>query len=269
MIAENLLREPDNPKFRQFKPTNTIIKRDLVNPKGALEYAVAVRRTPFFCCAVTPFSSRDTSFPHPFLFLADGFPSRGLFAFSSPPLMCHVADCDTYPRPSQVIHYQPYYTFSNKHMTELHIGAAILREAIQTAEKEDDERLRLKMAKAEEEMRIKRVCSLRHKIPSYWIQLCSRQRKPLWMIARRRCSVPNVNDSSVTRRSTTGPSHLHLPVRRKKTWKSKARCSCSIHVNVREPIKMQVNPSPSDQSIHCRSLCITSITISKMLLQCL
>jgi hypothetical protein len=48
MIAENLLREPDNPKFRQFKPTNTIIKRDLVSPKGALEYAVAVRRTPFF-----------------------------------------------------------------------------------------------------------------------------------------------------------------------------------------------------------------------------
>lgn len=46
-IAENLLREPDNPKFRQFKPTNTIIKRDLVDPKGALEYAVAVRPTSF------------------------------------------------------------------------------------------------------------------------------------------------------------------------------------------------------------------------------
>jgi hypothetical protein len=43
-IAENLLRDPDNPKFRQFKPTNTIIKRDLVDPKGTLEYAVAVRR---------------------------------------------------------------------------------------------------------------------------------------------------------------------------------------------------------------------------------
>ncbi|KAH9076979.1 hypothetical protein EDB83DRAFT_2347565 [Lactarius deliciosus] len=40
-IAENLLREPDNPKFRQFKPTNTIIKRDIVDPKGTLEYAVA------------------------------------------------------------------------------------------------------------------------------------------------------------------------------------------------------------------------------------
>ncbi|KAI0053537.1 hypothetical protein FA95DRAFT_1552024 [Auriscalpium vulgare] len=42
MIAENLIREPDNAKFRQFKPTNSIIKRDLVDPKGALEYAVAL-----------------------------------------------------------------------------------------------------------------------------------------------------------------------------------------------------------------------------------
>jgi len=42
-------------------------------------------------------------------------------------------------------------------MTELHIGAAILREAIQTAEKEDDTALKLKMAKAEEEMRIKKA----------------------------------------------------------------------------------------------------------------
>ncbi|KAI0320812.1 hypothetical protein OF83DRAFT_1102877 [Amylostereum chailletii] len=41
-IAQNLLKEPDNPKFRQFKPTNTIIKRDLVDPKGALEYAIAL-----------------------------------------------------------------------------------------------------------------------------------------------------------------------------------------------------------------------------------
>ncbi|CAA7259800.1 unnamed protein product [Cyclocybe aegerita] len=39
-IAENLLREPDNPKYQQFKPTNTVIKRDLVDPKGALEYAI-------------------------------------------------------------------------------------------------------------------------------------------------------------------------------------------------------------------------------------
>lgn len=39
-IAENLLREPDNPKFRQFKPTNNTIKKNLIDVKGALEYAV-------------------------------------------------------------------------------------------------------------------------------------------------------------------------------------------------------------------------------------
>ncbi|KAG6844913.1 hypothetical protein H0H87_002612 [Tephrocybe sp. NHM501043] len=41
-IAENLLREPENPKFQQFKPTNTTIKRNLVDPKGTLEYAIEV-----------------------------------------------------------------------------------------------------------------------------------------------------------------------------------------------------------------------------------
>lgn len=57
-IAENLLKDPDNPKFRQFKvcsrsthiileltfmkPTNTVIKKNLVETKGALEYAIQV-----------------------------------------------------------------------------------------------------------------------------------------------------------------------------------------------------------------------------------
>ncbi|KAG5722273.1 hypothetical protein E4T56_gene10012 [Termitomyces sp. T112] len=39
-IAENLLHEPDNPKFLQFKPTNTVIKKNLVDPKGTLEYVI-------------------------------------------------------------------------------------------------------------------------------------------------------------------------------------------------------------------------------------
>ncbi|KAG7449173.1 uncharacterized protein BT62DRAFT_929155 [Guyanagaster necrorhizus] len=39
-ISKNLLREPENPKFQQFKPTNGIIKRNLMDPKGALEYAI-------------------------------------------------------------------------------------------------------------------------------------------------------------------------------------------------------------------------------------
>jgi hypothetical protein len=62
--------------------------------------------------------------------------------------------------PSQVEHFQPYYTFNKKHMTELRIGAAILREAMHTAEKEEDEGLKVRTAKVEEETRIKRVCSL-------------------------------------------------------------------------------------------------------------
>ncbi|KAI6105554.1 hypothetical protein F5141DRAFT_134531 [Pisolithus sp. B1] len=41
-IADNLLREPDNPKFQQFRPTNDLIKRQLMEPKGTLEYAIAL-----------------------------------------------------------------------------------------------------------------------------------------------------------------------------------------------------------------------------------
>ena len=71
--------------------------------------------------------------------------------------------------PSQVEQFQPYYTFNKKHMTELRIGAAILREAMQTADKEEDEGLKVRTAKAEEEMRIKRVCSLfAVKFPILW-----------------------------------------------------------------------------------------------------
>lgn len=41
-IADNILREPDNPKYHRFKPTNPRIKKALVETKGALEYAVEV-----------------------------------------------------------------------------------------------------------------------------------------------------------------------------------------------------------------------------------
>ncbi|KII95164.1 hypothetical protein PLICRDRAFT_128697 [Plicaturopsis crispa FD-325 SS-3] len=41
-ISQNLLREPGNPKFQQFKPTNSVIKRTLMDPKGTLEYAIAL-----------------------------------------------------------------------------------------------------------------------------------------------------------------------------------------------------------------------------------
>jgi hypothetical protein len=42
MIAENILREPDNPKYHTFKSENDGIKRKLIQPKGALEYAIAL-----------------------------------------------------------------------------------------------------------------------------------------------------------------------------------------------------------------------------------
>jgi len=42
MIAENILREPENPKYQTFKRENDLIKRRLIEPKGALEYALAV-----------------------------------------------------------------------------------------------------------------------------------------------------------------------------------------------------------------------------------
>lgn len=41
-IAENILNHPGETKYQQFKPTNTIIKKNLVEPKGALEYAIEV-----------------------------------------------------------------------------------------------------------------------------------------------------------------------------------------------------------------------------------
>ena len=41
-LAENILAHPDEAKYQKFKPTNSTINRLLVEPKGTLEYAVAV-----------------------------------------------------------------------------------------------------------------------------------------------------------------------------------------------------------------------------------
>ncbi|KAI9574443.1 hypothetical protein HD554DRAFT_2047106 [Boletus coccyginus] len=46
MMAENILREPDNPKYQTFKRENDLIKRRLIDPKGALEYALALGFSP-------------------------------------------------------------------------------------------------------------------------------------------------------------------------------------------------------------------------------
>ncbi|KZT41157.1 hypothetical protein SISSUDRAFT_371604 [Sistotremastrum suecicum HHB10207 ss-3] len=45
-IASNLLKEPQNPKFCRFKPTNATIKKNLVEVPGALEYAIAMGFSP-------------------------------------------------------------------------------------------------------------------------------------------------------------------------------------------------------------------------------
>ena len=64
-MAENILREPDNPKFQTFKRENNLIKRRLIEPKGALEYALAVSRRPLLVVAlrvrVRPASHCDPS----------------------------------------------------------------------------------------------------------------------------------------------------------------------------------------------------------------
>ncbi|QRV72774.1 PUB domain-containing protein [Ceratobasidium sp. AG-Ba] len=39
-LSQNLLSDPENPKFREFKSTNATIQRSLINPKGAIEYAI-------------------------------------------------------------------------------------------------------------------------------------------------------------------------------------------------------------------------------------
>jgi len=37
-IAENLFRDPDNEMYQKIKTTNSTIKRDLIDPKGTVEY---------------------------------------------------------------------------------------------------------------------------------------------------------------------------------------------------------------------------------------
>jgi len=43
MLAANIIDHPDEEKYHRFKPTNTTIRKKIVDPKGTLEYAVEVR----------------------------------------------------------------------------------------------------------------------------------------------------------------------------------------------------------------------------------
>ncbi|KAG6861583.1 hypothetical protein C0995_014490 [Termitomyces sp. Mi166 len=97
-IAENLLHEPDNPKFQQFKPTNTIIKKNLVEPKGTLEYAIEVSGLVIYELVIKTFFAEHAT-------IQLGF------------------------RP-EVKNFQPYYIFSPRHTNDLRTGTAILREFV-------------------------------------------------------------------------------------------------------------------------------------------
>ncbi|KAG8688552.1 hypothetical protein FRC08_011375 [Ceratobasidium sp. 394] len=48
-LSQNLLSDPENPKFREFKSTNATIQRALINPKGAIEYAIEASRELVIC----------------------------------------------------------------------------------------------------------------------------------------------------------------------------------------------------------------------------
>ncbi|KAF5389098.1 hypothetical protein D9757_004913 [Collybiopsis confluens] len=37
-LADNLLREPEDPKFQRFKTTNSTITKNIIDPKGTVEY---------------------------------------------------------------------------------------------------------------------------------------------------------------------------------------------------------------------------------------
>ena len=43
MLARNIIDHPDEEKYHRFKPTNTTIRKKIVDPRGSLEYAVEVR----------------------------------------------------------------------------------------------------------------------------------------------------------------------------------------------------------------------------------
>jgi len=64
MLAGNIIDHPEDEKYHRFKPTNTAIRKKIVDPKGSLEYAVEVRG-PHSCL------SHPSAHPTPF-----GYPAR-------------------------------------------------------------------------------------------------------------------------------------------------------------------------------------------------
>ncbi|KAH9938143.1 uncharacterized protein B0H18DRAFT_965787 [Fomitopsis serialis] len=105
-LAENIVAHPGEDKYKKFKPTNSKIKRVLVDPKGTLEYAVAM-----------------------------GF------------------------RP-EVVDFQPYYIWDDRHKLDLEIGLAIIHETLERElvkqEREDRTKREAKEAEAAAKEKLKR-----------------------------------------------------------------------------------------------------------------
>ncbi|CDO75594.1 hypothetical protein BN946_scf184858.g34 [Trametes cinnabarina] len=107
-LAENIIDHPDEVKYQRFKPTNPTIKRLLVEPRGTLEYAVAV------------------------------IPKLGFHP--------------------QIEDFQPYYVFNKRHMNDLKIGAAMIKEAVdRELVKEEREQRRRADEKAAHEAAVAKV----------------------------------------------------------------------------------------------------------------
>lgn len=151
-IAENLLREPESPKFKQFKPTNTVIQRELMNPKGTIEYAIQVCSGWRLC--------RNG------LILSTGTRSATKMGFRPEVcILCYsetlIQRLDVLIMRAQVKDFQPYYVFHPRHMEDLRIGAAILREHINLETEKAERAARAKAnEKANAAAAAERVCDI-------------------------------------------------------------------------------------------------------------
>ncbi|KZT71576.1 hypothetical protein DAEQUDRAFT_113093 [Daedalea quercina L-15889] len=128
-LAENIVAHPNEDKFKKFKPTNSKIKRMLVDPKGTLEYAVAMGQS-----ANMQYHGE--------------YPCQVLLM--------------------QVVDFQPYYIFNGRHVRDLEIGLAIIHETLERelVKNEREERAKREAKEAEENVKEKVRPSLRDLHPS-------------------------------------------------------------------------------------------------------
>lgn len=131
-ISDNLLRDPENPKYQRFKPTNTLIKRELVDRKGALEYAIEVRNI----------VSKNS--PINFAFTAWLQTSGKLIFVPRYMFLVLIA-----VGPHQVVDFQPYYTFNKRNLQDLHVGNTILKEYLAVEIEKEERTARAKKSEKE------------------------------------------------------------------------------------------------------------------------